>query len=158
MPELPEVETVVRGLRPRLVGQRIRRLRVAEPRVIRGSRRRFRRLLTGARILRLSRRGKYILLELRPAAERSGRYYWIVHLGMTGQFYACAPTTPLLKHTHVVVWLSSGEQLRFRDPRRFGKLLVLREADLDDYFAALGPDPLRISFPRFCRLFAGRRA
>ncbi len=158
MPELPEVETVVRGLRPRLVGQRIRRLRVAEPRVIRGSLRRFRRLLAGARILRLSRRGKYILLELRPAAERSGRYYWIVHLGMTGQFYACAPTTPLLKHTHVVVWLSSGAQLRFRDPRRFGKMLVLREADLEDYFAALGPDPLRISFPRFCGLFAGRRA
>ncbi|MFQ5818250.1 MAG: bifunctional DNA-formamidopyrimidine glycosylase/DNA-(apurinic or apyrimidinic site) lyase [Terriglobia bacterium] len=158
MPELPEVETVVRGLRSRLEGKRIRRLQVMQPLIVRGSLRRFRRVLRGARIARLSRRGKYILLELRPVSSRGRRYYWIVHLGMTGQLYACAPRTPLLKHTHVVAGLSSGEQLRFRDQRRFGKMLLLPEANLADYFAALGPEPFRLRFQRFCTLFAGRRA
>ena len=158
MPELPEVETVVRGLRPRVQGRRIRRLQVWQPLVVRGSVHGFRRALTGARIARVSRRGKYILFDLGPAGRRAPGRYWIVHLGMTGQFYACSPTAPLLKHTHVVVWLSGGEQLRFRDQRRFGKMLVLPEADLDDYFAALGPEPFRISFDRFCALFAARRA
>ncbi|MBI4466392.1 MAG: bifunctional DNA-formamidopyrimidine glycosylase/DNA-(apurinic or apyrimidinic site) lyase [Acidobacteria bacterium] len=157
MPELPEVETVVRGLRPRLAGRRIRRLRILQPLVVRGSLGRFRRTLAGARIARLSRRGKYILLELHPAGANHRRRYWIVHLGMTGQFYACAPAAPLLKHTHVVAWLSSGEQLRFRDQRRFGKMLVLPEVDVADYFASLGPEPFRISFARFSEVFAGRR-
>lgn len=157
MPELPEVETVVRGLRPRLQGRHIVRLRITQPLIVRGSVRRFRRALTRARIARLSRRGKYILMELHPARTRGRRYYWVIHLGMTGQLYACAPTAPLLKHTHLVATLSSGEQLRFRDQRRFGKTLVLPETELQDYFAPLGPEPLRISFRRFCALFAGRR-
>ena len=158
MPELPEVETVVRGLRPRLKGRRIRRLQIRQPLVVRGSLAGFRRALTGARIGQVGRRGKYILLELRPATRRARRRWWIVHLGMTGQLYACAPTAPLLPHTHVVAWLSSGEQLRFRDQRRFGKMLVLADAQLPAYFAALGPEPFRIGFDRFCALFAGRRA
>lgn len=157
MPELPEVETIVRGLRPRLVGRRITRVQVWQPLVIWGSAHRLRRLLTGASIRRLSRRGKYILLELSPA-RTPARYCWIVHLGMTGQLYACKPGAPLLKHTHVAAWLSGGEQLRYRDQRRFGKMLVLPQAELAPYFAPLGPEPLRIRFDRFCRLFAGRRA
>lgn len=157
MPELPEVETVVRGLRPRVQGRRIRRLQVRQPLVLRGSLAGFRRALSGARIARISRRGKYILLELRRPGGDARLSTWVVHLGMTGQLYACSPAAPLLKHTHVVVWLSSGEQLRFRDQRRFGKMLVLPQADLGDYFAALGPEPFRIGFERFCELFAGRR-
>lgn len=158
MPELPEVETVVRGLRPWLKGQRIRRLRVLQPLVVRGSLPGFRRALTGARIARVSRRGKYILVKLDPADGRASPCRWIVHLGMTGQLYVCPPAAPLLKHTHVVAWLSNGKQLRFRDQRRFGKMLVLAETDLAEYFAALGPEPFRIRFDRFCTLFAGRRA
>ena len=157
MPELPEVETVVRGLRPRLVGRRIRRLRLYQPLVVKSSHGRFRRALAGARIAGVSRRGKYILLELRPANGR-GRCFWVVHLGMTGQLYACRPAAPLLKHTHVVAGLSSGDELRFRDPRRFGKMLLLAQRDLPDYFALLGPEPLRLSFDRFRQLFAGRKA
>lgn len=158
MPELPEVETVVRGLRPRLRGRRIRRLQIRQPLVVRGSLAGFRRALRGARLGRVGRRGKYILLELRPAGHRAGRRWWIVHLGMTGQLYACPPTAPLLPHTHVVARLSGGEQLRFRDPRRFGKMLILADAERRGYFAALGPEPFRITFKRFCALFAGRRA
>jgi formamidopyrimidine-DNA glycosylase len=157
MPELPEVETVVRGLRPRLVGRRIERLEVRQPLVIRGSLSAFRRAVSGARVGRIRRHGKHIVVEL--AAARGARpAFWVVHLGMTGQFYVCPPDAPRLKHTHVVARLSSGEQLRFRDPRRFGKMLLLRAEQLADYFAPLGPEPLRISLAAFARLFAERRA
>lgn len=156
MPELPEVETVVRGLRPRIVGQRVRRLRLYQPLVVKGSLAHFRRALAGARIVGLRRHGKYILIEVEPRRGRGG-CVWVVHLGMTGQLYACAPSAPRLKHTHVVARLSSGEELRFRDPRRFGKMLILPAADLADYFAPLGPEPLRLSFARFSALFDARR-
>jgi formamidopyrimidine-DNA glycosylase len=158
MPELPEVETVVRGLRPRLTGRHIERLEVRQPLVIRGSLAGFRRALRGARIGRIRRHGKHIVLELRAAANHARPVFWVVHLGMTGQFYVCRPEAPRLKHTHVVARLSSGEQLRFRDPRRFGKMLLLRGEQLADYFAPLGPEPLRISPASFSRLFAGRKA
>jgi len=158
MPELPEVETVVRGLRPRLRGRRIERLEVRQPLVVRGSLSAFRRALRRARIDAVRRKGKYILLELRSGGNPAQPVFWVVHLGMTGQLYVCRPEAPRLKHTHVVARLSSGEQLRFRDPRRFGKMLLLRADQLADYFAPLGPEPLRISFAAFARLFAGRKA
>ena len=158
MPELPEVETVVRGLRARLAGCRIERLEIPQPLMVRRSLRGFRRALRGARITGVSRRGKYILIALGCDGHRALTHTWIVHLGMTGQLYACAAGAPRLQHTHLVAWLSSGEQLRLRDPRRFGKTLVLPDAALADYFAPLGPEPLRVSLPRFRALLAGRRA
>jgi formamidopyrimidine-DNA glycosylase len=158
MPELPEVETVVRGLRQRVVRRRIERLEVRQPLVVRGSLHGFRRALAGARIARIRRHGKYILLELRRPADHARPHVWIVHLGMTGQLYACAPSAPRLAHTHVVARLSSGEELRYRDPRRFGKMLVLPPRDLADYFRPLGPEPLRLPLRRFHELLAGRKA
>jgi len=158
MPELPEVETVVRGLRRRLGGRRIVRVRLPQPLIVHGNPARFRRAVRGARIRGLERRGKYILIELERPGNRFRPTYWVVHLGMTGQLYACSSAAPVENHTHLVAWLSSGEQLRYRDPRRFGKMLLLREAELTDYFAPLGPEPFRVSFPRFCGLCAQRRA
>ena len=160
MPELPEVETVVRGLRPRLMGRRIVRLELRQPAIVRSDVKRFRRALAGARIAGMRRRGKYILIELAGANGRAaaGRGFWVVHLGMTGQLYAAKKSAPLEKHTHLIAWLSSGEQLRYRDPRRFGRLLALRADEVEAYFAPLGPEPLRISLDGFRRLFAGRKA
>jgi len=158
VPELPEVETVVRGLRPRIAGQRIVRLEVRQPLIVQGSLAGFRRALRRARIERITRRGKYILIELRSSRNGRRPSYWVVHLGMTGQLYACSPAAPRLKHTHVVAWLSSGEQLRYCDPRRFGKMLTLADSDLEGYFSHLGPEPFRLSLPRFASLCAGRRA
>lgn len=158
MPELPEVETVVRGLRRRLSGRRIVRLEVGQPLMVRRSLRGFRRALRGARITGVSRRGKYILIALGCDGHRALTHTWIIHLGMTGQLYACAATAPRLQHTHLVARLSGGEQLRLRDPRRFGKTLVLPNTGLANYFAPLGPEPLRVSSRRFCALLAGRRA
>lgn len=158
MPELPEVETVVRGLRARVVGRRIVRLEIGQPAIVRSDLKKFRRALAGARIAGMRRRGKYILIELARANGKARRDCWVVHLGMTGQLYAAKRAAPREKHTHLIAWLSSGEQLRYRDPRRFGRLLALRAEEVEDYFAPLGPEPLRVSLAGFRRLFAGRRA
>ncbi len=152
------METVVRGLRPRVEGRRVERLEVRQPLVIRGSLAGFRRALCGARIERVRRHGKYILLELRSPANYARPKVWLVHLGMTGQFYVCRPKAERLPHTHVVARLSSGAELRYRDPRRFGKMLLVAATELADYFAPLGPEPLQVSFSKFCRLFTKRRA
>ncbi len=161
MPELPEVETVVRGLRPRARGKLIQRVEIRQAPtfgVIRGNLRSFRRALSGARISRITRRAKYILLDLEQPRRAGKSLTWVVHLGMTGQLYVCKPSAPRLKHTHLVVTLSSGEQLRYRDPRRFGKMLVVSRVGVPAFFARLGREPFGLSLQRFCRLFAERRA
>ena len=163
MPELPEVETVVRGLRPRVGGQsivRIRLGRVPSHSVIKQSAGRFRRALVGASITAVERKAKYILLRLRSKQAPVGCTWrtWVVHLGMSGQFYACKPDAEMLKHTHVLAELSSGEQLRFCDPRRFGRTLVLGEEELSEFFSGVGPDPLEISAAAFAKLMEGRRS
>ena len=159
MPELPEVETIVRGLRPRVVGQRIERVRIRQAPshgVVKSPLAAFRRILRGAHIREIGRRAKYILLGL--DAVRGGGHIWIVHLGMSGQFYACKPAAEQLKHTHLWVDLSGGDQLRFCDPRRFGKTLVLSEGKAVDYFSSAAPDPLEMSPRDFAALLSGRKA
>ena len=160
MPELPEVETVVRGLRPRLIGQRILRAEIRQPPshgVVKGSVSQFRKTLQGAAIRGVERRAKYILVGLDTGGTK-GLHTWIVHLGMSGQLYACQPQAERLKHTHLVVSLSGGEQVRFCDPRRFGKTLVIPSSALSDYLSKVGPDPLKISQQDFHSLMEGRKA
>ena len=160
MPELPEVETVVRGLRPRLTGQRILRAEIHQPPsygVVKGSVSQFRKTLQGADIRGVERRAKYILVGLDTGGKKSS-HTWIVHLGMSGQLYACKPQAERLKHTHLVVSLSSGEQVRFCDPRRFGKTLTIPSAALPDYLSKVGPDPLKISRQDFHALLEDRKA
>lgn len=161
MPELPEVETVVRGLRSRLMGQIITRVEVRQSPtagLVRGNLRRFRQTLRHATIGRLHRRAKYILVELHRGAEADPAHTWIVHLGMTGQLYACKPQAERLKHTHLILDLSSGEQVRLCDPRRFGKTLVLPTDRVPEFLSHAGPDPLEISPEDFTGLLAGRKA
>jgi formamidopyrimidine-DNA glycosylase len=139
MPELPEVETVVRGLRPRLEGRPIRAvwssglpLRLARPLALR----RLRALCVGERFVGVGRRGKYILLSTGVDAGVS------VHLGMSGRLRLQAGSEPRPDHTHVVFTLDRGEELRFIDPRRFGSVTpAARLATLPE-LAQLGPDPL----------------
>ncbi|MFQ5816494.1 MAG: bifunctional DNA-formamidopyrimidine glycosylase/DNA-(apurinic or apyrimidinic site) lyase [Terriglobia bacterium] len=158
MPELPEVETVVRGLRPRLRGRRICRVRLHQPLILRGRRTQFRRVVAGARIARLERRGKFIVFHLEGPPNGARRWCLIVHLGMTGQLFCCSPREPYQKHTHATFWLDTGKQMRFRDPRRFGRLELIPAARLDAYFAHFGPEILDVPFAGFARRFAGRRA
>ncbi|MBK8209025.1 MAG: bifunctional DNA-formamidopyrimidine glycosylase/DNA-(apurinic or apyrimidinic site) lyase [Rhodospirillales bacterium] len=143
MPELPEVETVRRGLLPVLAGHRLavveqRRSDLRFPLPVD-----FARRLAGRRIENIERRGKYLLIRL-DADE-----VWLAHLGMSGRFCIDGPDTPAPgPHDHVLLRTDSGVCVRFHDPRRFGFMdLVPAEAlDRCPHLAGLGPDPLGPAF------------
>ncbi len=141
MPELPEVETVVRDLRPLLVGRRFAAVRVGRRKLRRPWRRGWSAELVGATVAGVRRRGKWIVLDL-DAGPRL-----VVHLGMTGQLTVKPATEPVADHTHLVIELGGGaDQLRFRDARRFGSVeLFADEAAVRAFLAdRLGPEPAEI--------------
>ena len=160
MPELPEVETVVRDLRPKLAGRRIEsvaitRDRPARDRVIRyPTAIQFARQLRGRKITSVTRRGKYIVMPLqslspgRDAAGSNGLAAderLIVHLGMTGHLRVWEPAEAPVKHTHFRAMLDSGLELRYDDPRQFGRLLLGKQEELvaaRAFPARLGPEPI----------------
>jgi formamidopyrimidine-DNA glycosylase len=143
MPELPEVETVCRGLAPVLEGRRLakvtlrrRDLRIPFPKdlVARAE---------GRRVERIFRRAKYIVMAL------EGGDALVAHLGMSGRMTVVKDkTTPLSAHDHVVFTTEDGAEVRFNDPRRFGLLTIAPVADLDSHklFSHMGPDPLTEAF------------
>ena len=139
MPELPEVETVVRELRPRLVGRRIAAVEIGRHSLRRPWSPDWTALLLGQRVDDVARRGKWIVVGLK------GGLRLVIHLGMTGQLLVRPTKQPLAPHTHLVVSLDRGrEQLRFRDVRRFGSATLFADGErLDRFFdeAGLGPEP-----------------
>ncbi len=139
MPELPEVETVVRDLRPLLVGRRLASVRAGEKSLRRRWSAAWEARLGGRRVREVGRRGKWILLVLDQGL------YLVIHLGMTGQLTVVPAGAPLAPHTHLVFDLAGGkEQLRFRDVRRFGSATVFEDQlGLEQFFrdARLGPEP-----------------
>ena len=141
MPELPEVETVVRDLRPRLVGKRLASLRVGMKSLRQAWSRRWNKQLVGRSVRAVERRGKWILLDL-------GGPWLLVHLGMTGQFLVAPADVPRQNHTHLIFTLDDGmHELRFRDIRRFGSAALYPDrAAIDEYFARqrLGPEPFDV--------------
>ena len=139
MPELPEVETVVRGLAPELIGRRVVAVTVRERRLRGGVAPAFAAGLTGRRITGLGRRGKYLLAVL-----DDGRT-WLVHLGMTGRLTLGGPDEAPVRHDHVVVALDDGRLLTYNDPRRFGRLAVM-ESVAAVAEAGAGLDPLADAF------------
>jgi formamidopyrimidine-DNA glycosylase len=139
VPELPEVETVVRSLAGELVGRRVVGVTLRERRLRGGVARDFPARLEGRRIARLERRGKYVLAWLDDGAV------WLVHLGMTGQLTLAPPSRPDRVHDHVVVALDDGRLLTFNDARRFGRVAVIAESRLRRE-AGDGIDPLAAGF------------
>ena len=137
MPELPEVETVCRSLRPHLLGRRIRRVQVLESRLRVAVDKRSLQSLVGQRVDAIERRAKYILLQL------SNDQTWLFHLGMSGKLICVEPGAARRKHDHIIVGLDDGAELRYHDPRRFGLSLVTRRDALDDLpqFRSLGIEP-----------------
>ena len=142
MPELPEVETVCRGLTAVLPGRiltrvdaRRRDLRIPFPPG-------FAAALTGRKVMGIRRRAKYILMDL-----DDGRVL-IVHLGMAGRMQVSDPKLPLGPHDHVIFETDDGLQIRFNDPRRFGLMTIARAEDIAAHrlFHHLGPDPLEVAF------------
>jgi formamidopyrimidine-DNA glycosylase len=158
MPELPEVETIARGLASRVTGDFIESVWLgSKPEPLKSPAAEIAATLRSRRIADVRRMGKHIVFELVGArGRRSGKRarakaQWIVHLGMTGSMLVCKPDAEVAKHTHAVVKLASGRELRFVDPRRFGRLSVARE------FEAGGCEPLEVTLDRFITLFHGRK-
>jgi formamidopyrimidine-DNA glycosylase len=137
MPELPEVETVVLTLRPILVGKTIARVDLRRPDIVTPADCDLCKRLKGAVIQSIHRRGKRIIFTLKTGQ----RFY--IHLGMSGRLTLAAPSEPIPVHTHLILNFGNrkeGEQLRFRDPRRFGGVWWL--SDTDDGAGIMGPEPL----------------
>jgi formamidopyrimidine-DNA glycosylase len=145
MPELPEVETVVRDLRPLLTGRTIRAVRQSKRKLRRPWNADWSAAAVGLRVEGLRRRGKWILID--TAAGPVLR----VHLGMTGQFTVVAAAEPEPDHLHLVFALDNGTELRFRDPRRFGsaELFPGRAAVEEEMDGELGPEPFDLDADYF---------
>ncbi len=144
MPELPEVETIVRDLRPHLLGQRIAQVVHLNPQVLRHpGPAELLSSLPGQLAVGMTRRGKFIHLRL-----DSGQTL-VVHLGMSGSLIVAAADLPALPHTHLRLRLSSGVELRYRDPRRFGRVALGEEVVLRGLgvVPVLGDEPLGRGFP-----------
>src|SRR5271156_2261956 len=109
--------------------------------------------LTGARIERVYRVGKHIVFDL---SREESSTQWIVHLGMTGRLLVSAAEVPVPPHTHAILSLSSGRELRFVDPRRFGRLALHNISDAQA-FRGPGHEPLTISATDFRALFRNRK-
>jgi formamidopyrimidine-DNA glycosylase len=145
MPELPEVETVVRSLRPSIVGRRIMNAELTGLRVIVGSARKTAEALAGRKIVSIERHGKFIAIRL-------DRGYLVVHLGMTGRLLIDGA---LSKWTHAIFTLDRGTLL-YEDPRQFGRIEYGDE--LPARVAALGPEPLEVTLEEFKRRLKLRRS
>jgi formamidopyrimidine-DNA glycosylase len=137
MPELPEVETVCRSLRPHLLGRTIRRVRVLEPRLRVAVNEKQLVALAGKRVEAITRLAKYILFDL------SEDTIWVFHLGMSGKLICVGPNVARRKHDHILVNFDDGAELRYHDPRRFGLSLVVQRKDLTELpqFRHIGMDP-----------------
>jgi formamidopyrimidine-DNA glycosylase len=142
MPELPEVETIRRGLTLKMSGRRILRAELRRPDLRRPFPPALAARLDGARIGALGRRGKYILIEL----DSDG--VLLLHLGMSGRVTAGVAGLPDAPHDHVVLRLDDGTVIRFNDPRRFGVLDYIRRGEESKHplLAGLGPEPLGPEF------------
>lgn len=142
MPELPEVETTLRGVEPYLVNSKIRSIEIRNPR-LRWPVEKSVHKLEGQKVINVTRRAKYLLLH-------SNTGTLILHLGMSGSLRICPGETELKKHDHFVMHLGRGMEMRLHDPRRFGAVLWhdTQDGDLEDHFLLnhLGPEPLSDAF------------
>jgi len=160
MPELPEVETIARGVDERLRGDSIVEAWFgSHPQPFKTSPISQAKGLEGRAILAVHRTGKHIVCELgrvssQQSSESDGQ--WIVHLGMTGRLLVTTPEAPVALHTHARLGLASGRELRFVDPRRFGRL-EFRDLSGCPAFRAPGVDPLSVTASEFVQIFRGRR-
>jgi formamidopyrimidine-DNA glycosylase len=172
MPELPEVETIARGLAKRVTGDVIESVWLGQKKEpLKSPAVQIAKALERSRISAVRRMGKHIVFDLEPPSSASVRarrlklrtqaeagegarptfVHWIVHLGMTGSLRVCEPQAEIAKHTHAILKLGSGRELRFVDPRRFGRLSVATA------FNATGVEPLDVDLESFITLFRGRK-
>jgi formamidopyrimidine-DNA glycosylase len=157
MPELPEVETIARGVHDRIRGDRVVEVWLGqhhEP--FKSSAAEMAQGLQGKYFQAVERQGKHIVCDLGPTQRSKPEAQWIVHLGMTGRLLVTAAEAPIAAHTHARLYLASGRELRFVDPRRFGRL-EFRNLSQSKGFTAPGVEPLEVDVKTFAALFRGRR-
>jgi len=153
VPELPEVETIARGVAERIRGERVESVWLSgRKQTLKSPPRTIAKTLEGARIDDVHRVGKHIVFEL-SRADSAPHPQFIVHLGMTGSLTVVPADKETAKHTHAILKLSSGRELRFVDPRMFGKLAVAKER-----FRAPGHEPLDVGAEAFAALFKRTKA
>ena len=155
MPELPEVETVMRGLAARLDGRLLAEVEARRPDLRWPLPARFAERLQGRRVVGLRRRAKYILVDLDDAMS------WMIHLGMSGRMLLSDGARPVLEaHDHVVLRTDDGTWVRFNDARRFGMMDLWPTAEIESHrlLKALGPEPLGNAFsgPALAEALAGK--
>lgn len=186
MPELPEVETIARGLAKRVTGDAVESVWLGQKKEpLKSPAHEIATVLEHTRITRVHRMGKHIVFDLkrvasngtkpgsgstgrktgtrktsasarggaRPTLTPDGKAQLIVHLGMTGRLQVCEADAEIAKHTHAILKLESGRELRFVDPRRFGRISVAANGE----FETVGIEPLDINLERFLLLFRGRK-
>jgi formamidopyrimidine-DNA glycosylase len=159
MPELPEVETVVRGLRAALPGRRILEVRLGKTDFIEDPAA-LEEQLPGKQIRAVRRYGKFLLLELESASagEPVRELALLIHLGMTGQLVTCPPSARVAPHTHVFFALDDGKELRYTDIRRFGRMQLLADGTREKVLGSLGLEPLEMTEEQFAAAMHARRA
>jgi len=158
MPELPEVETVVRGLRAALPGRTITGLRLGKTDFI-SDVARLEAAVPGSTIEEVRRFGKFIGVRLAAASGSNGNRtasWLLVHLGMTGQFVVCRADSQVRPHTHVWLVLDDARELRYTDIRRFGKMRVLDAEEMPGFLGRLGTEPLEVTFENFSAAISRR--
>ncbi|MEK7812123.1 MAG: bifunctional DNA-formamidopyrimidine glycosylase/DNA-(apurinic or apyrimidinic site) lyase, partial [Candidatus Desantisbacteria bacterium] len=151
MPELPEVETIVRGLQKQIVGKKIVGIRVILPRIVRSNAEDFITSVSGTTILKVWRRGKMIVIDISEGKSI------LIHLKLTGQLVFSLSDAPVMKHTHLILDLSDGQQLRYSDVRQFG-YLCSTDTFLVQRLTPSGAEPLEISGNELKRRMRLRRA
>lgn len=169
MPELPEVETVAKCVHARVAGLCIERVWTSgKPQTFKTPEHELVETLTGARIEQVRRVGKTVVLDVvavlaqnaqdASARETSPQAQFLVHLGMTGRLLVAAPEVPLPPHTHAVLTLADGRELRFVDPRRFGRLSIVHpHPQTGRTYDGPGAEPTTVSAQDFAGLFRGRK-
>lgn len=153
MPELPEVETIVRGLRKTVSGKKIKGIKIVPCRVLQNSSAYLKRNLINQKIAEVNRRGKNIILHL------SGGNFILIHLGMTGNLSYLNKSTPFGKHDHIELKFSDNSALRFSDTRKFGKFKLIKSNRIKNLkeLRVLGPEPLEIPKNDFVKLLQKRK-
>ncbi len=158
MPELPEVESVARGLRVHLVGRTISGVETGSLMAIETTNGGDAQDLRGATVRSVRRKGKTLFLELRRDRTGQESEFLLWNLGMTGQLVLTASDEPVAAHTHVRLRLDDGrEELRYRDVRRFGRIRWCGSQESKRVLSRLGPDAARVKSKTFVKLLEGRR-
>lgn len=153
MPELPEVETIVRTLSALLIGQEVQAYKLFPPSVLKRNKEYSLGWLKGKKIKSICRRGKFILFLFQ------GERILLFHLKMTGKLLLIPSSTPVDKHTRFILsFIKNEKELRFHDVRKFGYLEVLKTYKIEQELKNLGPDPLQIDVQSFSQLLSERKA